>query len=89
VAPLAIPAHGRGAAATLLVGVITCMLILKGARLTKRIPPLIGLIGGIAAYRPAYCGLAARWARWSAAFRSPGPTRVAPISSDSSPTPDS
>ena len=60
VASLAIPAHlGEVQPLTLLVGVITCMLILKGARLTKRIPPtLIGLIGGIAAYYAlAYCGL--------------------------------
>jgi len=52
VSPLAIPANlGAVQPLTLLVGVITCALILKGARLTKKIPPtIIGLIGGVAAY---------------------------------------
>jgi len=52
VSPLAIPANlGAVQPLTLLVGVITCTLILKGARLTKKIPPtIIGLIGGVAAY---------------------------------------
>ena len=36
---------------TLLVGVATCMLILKGARITKSVPPtILGLIGGVALY---------------------------------------
>ncbi len=36
---------------TLLIGIITCALILKGARLTRRIPPtIIGLVGGVTAY---------------------------------------
>ncbi len=36
---------------TLIVGVFTCVLIMKGALLTKRIPPtILGMIGGIAAY---------------------------------------
>ena len=36
---------------TLIVGVVTCVLILKGARITRRIPPtLLGLFGGIALY---------------------------------------
>ena len=36
---------------TLLVGVATCTLILKGARITKTIPPtILGLIGGVALY---------------------------------------
>ena len=86
VAPLAIPAHlGEAQPLTLLIGVFTCLLILKGARLTKRIPPtLIGLAGGIAAYYAlAYCGLGSGWARWSAAYRSPGRTLISsPISSD-------
>ena len=68
------------------------MLILKGARLTKRIPPtLIGLTGGIAAYYAlAYCGLGAGSARWSETYRSPGLTPIcSPISSDLSPIPGS
>jgi anti-anti-sigma factor len=36
---------------TLLVGVVTCVLILKGARITRRIPPTIfGLVCGVALY---------------------------------------
>lgn len=36
---------------TLLVGIVTCALILNGARITKRIPPtILGLIGGVALY---------------------------------------
>ena len=36
---------------TLLVGVLTCALILRGARITKIIPPtILGLIGGVIAY---------------------------------------
>ena len=36
---------------TLLVGVLTCVLILKGARITRRVPPtIVGLVGGITAY---------------------------------------
>ena len=36
---------------TLLVGVATCALILKGARITKAVPPtILGLIGGVALY---------------------------------------
>jgi anti-anti-sigma factor len=36
---------------TLLVGVATCLLILKGARITRSIPPtMLGLIGGMALY---------------------------------------
>ncbi|HVZ44243.1 MAG TPA: SulP family inorganic anion transporter [Ramlibacter sp.] len=35
----------------LLVGVITCGLVLKGARLTKAVPPtILGMAGGIASY---------------------------------------
>ena len=36
---------------TLLVGLITCALILKGARITKIVPPtVLGLIGGVVTY---------------------------------------
>jgi len=36
---------------TLLIGVLTCVLILRGARITKIIPPtILGLIGGVIAY---------------------------------------
>lgn len=36
---------------TLLVGTVTCALILKGARITKLVPPtILGLIGGMALY---------------------------------------
>lgn len=36
---------------TLLVGVVTCVLILNGARITRAIPPtLLGLLGGLALY---------------------------------------
>lgn len=36
---------------TLLVGVVTCTLILRGARITKSVPPtVVGLIGGVALY---------------------------------------
>ena len=36
---------------TLLVGVITCALILRGARITKIVPPtILGLIGGVALF---------------------------------------
>ena len=36
---------------TLLVGVLTCALILRGSRITKTIPPtILGLIGGVIAY---------------------------------------
>lgn len=36
---------------TLLVGVVTCMLILRGARITKSVPPtVVGLFGGVALY---------------------------------------
>ena len=35
----------------LLVGVITCALVIKGARLTKRVPPtILGMGGGLASY---------------------------------------
>ena len=52
VSPLAIPASlGAVQPLTLLVGVVTCVLILKGAHFTKKIPPtIIGLVGGIATY---------------------------------------
>ena len=36
---------------TLLAGVITCALVMRGARVTKKVPPtILGLIGGIATY---------------------------------------
>jgi SulP family sulfate permease len=36
---------------TLIVGIVTCTLILKGALLTKKIPPtILGMLGGIATY---------------------------------------
>ena len=36
---------------TIAIGVLTCVLIMRGARVTKRVPPTImGLIGGIATY---------------------------------------
>jgi sulfate permease, SulP family len=36
---------------TLVVGVITCTLILRGARITKLVPPtILGLLGGVATY---------------------------------------
>ena len=36
---------------TLIVGIATCWLILKGARLTRRVPPtILGFFGGIALY---------------------------------------
>ena len=36
---------------TLTVGIVTCVLIMKGALLTRRIPPtILGMIGGIATY---------------------------------------
>jgi MFS superfamily sulfate permease-like transporter len=36
---------------TLLIGIATCVLILKGARITKVVPPtILGLIGGVALY---------------------------------------
>ncbi len=36
---------------TLLVGVVTCALILNAARITRRVPPtILGLIGGVALY---------------------------------------
>ena len=39
---------------TLLIGAFTCALILRGARLTKVIPPtILGLIGGIIVYYAA------------------------------------
>ena len=49
---LTIPAHLELVQwPTLIVGIITCVLMLKGARLTKKIPPtILGLIGGLAAY---------------------------------------
>ena len=47
-----VPAHlGDLQLPTLIVGVVTCVVILKGARLTRRIPPtLLGLFSGIALY---------------------------------------
>src|SRR5688572_1983868 len=42
---------GTVQAPTLIVGLVTCALIFKGALLTRRIPPtLIGMLGGIATY---------------------------------------
>jgi SulP family sulfate permease len=36
---------------TVLIGVLTCTLILRGARITKTVPPtIVGLIGGVSAY---------------------------------------
>lgn len=36
---------------TLAVGILTCVLILRGARVTQKIPPtILGLIGGVASY---------------------------------------
>jgi sulfate permease, SulP family len=36
---------------TLLIGVLTCILILRGARITRKIPPtIVGLVGGVIAY---------------------------------------
>lgn len=36
---------------TVMVGVLTCVLIMRASRITKRIPPtILGLVGGIAAY---------------------------------------
>jgi sulfate permease, SulP family len=36
---------------TLMTGIVTCLLIIKGARLTKRIPPtILGLLGGVLVY---------------------------------------
>lgn len=52
VVPADIPANlGQILFPTLFVGVLTCVLILRGARITKRIPPtIVGLIGGITSY---------------------------------------
>ena len=52
VAPLDLPQNlGNIQWATVLVGVITCVLILKGARFVRRVPPTIfGLFSGIALY---------------------------------------
>lgn len=53
------PRAAQGAAAqfasfqplTLLVGILTCVLILKGAKLSGRIPPsILGFLGGVAAF---------------------------------------
>ncbi|MGQ0524792.1 MAG: SulP family inorganic anion transporter [Betaproteobacteria bacterium] len=36
---------------TILVGVLTCALIMRGARMTRKVPPtILGLLGGAAAY---------------------------------------
>jgi SulP family sulfate permease len=36
---------------TLATGIVTCVLIIKGARITKRVPPtILGLMGGVALY---------------------------------------
>ena len=36
---------------TLLIGIVTCVLILKGARILKFVPPtILGLVGGVALY---------------------------------------
>src|SRR5262249_40500068 len=49
---LSIPMNlGSAQPLTVLVGVITCTLMLKGARITKLVPPtILGLLGGIASY---------------------------------------
>lgn len=42
---------GNAKPLTMAVGVLTCALIMRGARVTKRVPPtILGLIGGIATY---------------------------------------
>ncbi len=51
--PLTSMLHSLGAAQplTLLVGIVTCVLILRGARITKSVPPtVVGLLGGVALY---------------------------------------
>ena len=52
VAPWEIGAHlDRIQPLTLLVGVVTCALILNATRVTRRVPPtILGLIGGVALY---------------------------------------
>ncbi|MEJ6023511.1 SLC26A/SulP transporter family protein [Ramlibacter sp. PS4R-6] len=52
VAAWRIPAHVADVMpANLLVGVITCTLVIKGARITKAVPPtLLGMAGGLASY---------------------------------------
>lgn len=42
---------GQAKLLTVAIGVLTCVLIMRGARVTKRVPPtILGLTGGIATY---------------------------------------
>src|SRR5207253_942770 len=52
VATWALPMHlGVLKIPNLLVGVITCALVIKGARVTKKVPPtILGMAGGLASY---------------------------------------
>jgi MFS superfamily sulfate permease-like transporter len=49
---LSIPSHlSEAQPLTVLIGAITCVLMLKGARITKAVPPtILGLIGGVVIY---------------------------------------